>query len=343
MSDLRQKLDLQYRLIQKNRIISSEAIIRVSELWKSVITSQFPHIQTVDSELIKTTIKSKLRMSNDEWSKYPGAASSIYSYLDILLPIVNHSEGVVQLSEWLKDNDEARERWGHWFLQSLKVWEDLLERNWLPANWFSAFLYSEDLQKIGDGKRLIFDLNGEIRSFEVDLIKKISKNQEVLIIVPNPNWLDRYPEMEKKYQIPRKVGVEPKSEDVNLKPVTKRFPTMLSEVKEAVNWVREKVVEGVPLAELAIVAPDISVYWPVLEKYLEVEGIPSSRTNSNPLGSYLPVARWLSRLQVELGNISCATLEATLFSDEEVVEFETFKKFYSTIAEESDLTRIRAV
>src|SRR5207253_3031441 len=55
---------------------------------------------------------------------------------------------------------------------------------------------------------------------------------------------------------------------------TLRLSGMLAEVKSTCSQIRAWLEAKVPPSQIAVIAPDIEMYWPVLSAYLEQEGIP---------------------------------------------------------------------
>ena len=82
-----------------------------------------------------------------------------------------------------------------------------------------------------------------------------------------------------------------------------RFTNALAEVKHSVATVREWLEKDkIPLRQIAIFAPQMNTYWPVLSAYLEQEGIPFHRnTLSPPQGALSSFIRWMACLRLHAG------------------------------------------
>ncbi len=120
-----------------------------------------------------------------------------------------------------------------------------------------------------------------------------------------------------------------------------RFSGMLGEIKHSVAQVRQWLDEGKPASSLAIIAPDIEIYWPVLQSYLEEEGIPVQKDITHKAQNLPSVTRWLSLLRSKSGRLSSSDLEISFFDKEESQElrYEEFKALFKSLYVNEDLAR----
>ena len=121
-----------------------------------------------------------------------------------------------------------------------------------------------------------------------------------------------------------------------------RLSTQLSEVKYAVAKARQWIEHQQVLpSDIAIMAPDIEEYWPVLEHYLSEEGIPFQKDIVAPLNSLADIQTFLSNLQNLTQDVSWESLEKNYFqsTSKPPMKYEHFKALFYQIFDEEDLKR----
>lgn len=235
VSDLRSKLEIQRKLLERNDFARSESVLRAREFWIMLLRRQRPKLQVVSKELLLSTIAELLleiaetRTSSPPESRTvastlggefdvttlqtPGAARTVYSYIQQLLPVLtlDHEFG---LRAWLSgDSDEeaardqirqsARARWGQWFELAERVWKRLLQLRLVAPEWAAAVLSADrfetlrvldedsseplwprqSLQEVWQ-KPLIVDLGFAMSQIEVDLLLSWAQTTRVEILVP---------------------------------------------------------------------------------------------------------------------------------------------------------------
>jgi hypothetical protein len=127
----------------------------------------------------------------------------------------------------------------------------------------------------------------------------------------------------------------------------RRFQTALAECKDAVAQVREWLESGAEPREIAIVAPDIEVVWPMLAMHFDVEGIPVKKSRVARLHSFLTVQGWLSQLKLRVGVLTEDEVETSFLSLRDKIdrEFtsEKFRGLFGMIFGENDIAQIPKV
>ncbi len=107
-----------------------------------------------------------------------------------------------------------------------------------------------------------------------------------------------------------------------------RFKSALSEVKFAISKVRSWLEAGIPPDSIAIMAPDVGYYWPILKMYSDVDGLLLKRRRASALLSFPQMNHWLSQLEIRIRKYDFSYLEMATFYDEENVsdKYRYFKK-----------------
>lgn len=353
VADVRSKLAIQRRLLEKNRFAHGHAVLRASELWTMALRKLEPDLQIVSRELILATLASRLQARDEAWLHAPGAAKTSFEYIKQLLPILSasgESAGAV-FEEWfeLEDNRTSKERWQNWFQIATALWKELEQDRLCASSWVPGALarVKESLVRAVP-RSLIVDLGAELSHVEADLLLEIAKTHRVTVFRPSPEWAEDYPDSRLAVDWMLKEaslrGVSVSSETFDPSPssegrvIYKRLPSGTAEVKEAVARVRRWLDEGVPAQRIAIAAPDLEAYWPVLSLHLEIEGLPANKPVVSMLHSFLDVMRWLARLRIRTGIPETRDLEIDLFGDASpALTFSSFRELFSRIYEAADL------
>lgn len=352
VSDLKSKLDLQKRLLERRDFLEGESILRASELWRTMLSRLRPDLQIVSREFMLTWLGHKLSLMDSDWTKTPGVAQTAFEYLSQLVPILSHPDGPEMMEEWFGTHEEARSRWGRWFDLSKSLWTELLEEGFVAPNWISGVLVNEvDLGAVWT-RPLIIDLGAELDQVEADLFVLLSQNIDVTILKPEPEWgneyaraLSAYDIFERRLKVGKKESPACKEEPRTNSVQYRKFTTMLAEVKEATAQARKWLDSGAAkkASDIAIVAPDIELYWPVLSSYLDHEGIPTQKHRVRRTHAFADVARWLAILRLRTGSFAESDVELALFDSQnaplELMSYDRFKILYSALYGREDLGR----
>jgi ATP-dependent helicase/nuclease subunit B len=356
VSDLKSKLDLNRRLLSGRGFVAGESVLRASELWKLLLGRLRPDLQVVSKEFITTLAANKMsRLENTSslhWAQTPGAAVAVCDYMTQLMPILSHPDGEEMLHEWFEQNPLSRERWGHWFDLALTLWREFLREGFVSPTWASGVLVNElSLGEVWQ-RPLIVDLGAELDQVEADLLIHLSEFVDVKILRPEPSWGSEYRKALSAYEVfEKKLKVGKSSGRAAVSPPTRtyrKFTTMIAEVKDAVAQARLWLErEGVAADKIALVAPDIELYWPSLSCYLEAEGIPTQKDSVRKLHSFPDISRWLATLRLLTGSYEESDLEHSLFTPTlefghetaKPMTYERFQVLYSAVYGREDLGR----
>ncbi|MGZ3779389.1 MAG: PD-(D/E)XK nuclease family protein [Pseudobdellovibrionaceae bacterium] len=347
VSDLRTKFELQQKILEGEGQYIDESVLRASDLWKILLKRLDPKLRLVSDPFAR----SLLRTIMDEHAEILGVNSSaedtVFSYIDQMSAILFHPVGPERLEEWFETHPEAMNRWKEWFLRARFCALKLLhEHRVITADWITAYLQNfNELESVWNFP-LIVDLGGEISQVEAEILRVLSRTVEVTILEPDPAWKNDFNFLLKPYE-----DLRAQSQNViKLSPVlchqeklvdVLRFSGMLAEIKNCVGQIRNWLDEGKLAKSIAVIAPDIEQYWPVLQAYLSEEGIPVQKDVTHKIQSLPSITRWLALLRSKSGRLSSSDLEISFFEKEEAqqLRYEEFKALFKSLYVNEDLSR----
>lgn len=346
VSDLRTKFELQQRILMREGQYVDESVLRASDLWKLLLKRLDPELRLVSDPFAKSLLRSIMDEHADVLGVNSSAEDTVFAYIDQMAAILFHPEGTTRLTEWFESHPESMNRWKEWYLRArfcaLKLLQD---HKVITADWITAYLQNfNELERVWNIP-LIVDLSGEITRVEAEILRVLSRTVDVTILQPHPAWrgdfhflLKPYEDLQAQSQsVETLLSSQPTSKKVEVL----RFSGMLAEIKHAVGQVREWLEQGVPANEVALIAPDIEVYWPVLQLYLQEEGLPYQKDVTHKAQSLPSVTRWLALLRSKSGRLSSTDLEISFFEKEESqhLRYEEFRSLFKSLYVNEDLAR----
>jgi RecB family exonuclease len=358
VSDLRSKFSLQKKLKQKNGYFESSQVLRVRELWSKLLFRIDPDCRVFSRDFLLSYIDSFLTpefAKNFELQNLK--AETLFKYIEELMPILSHPSDHEILSDWFEQNPNSRDQWKAWFEISLNIWNFLAQKKILSSSWVAGFLLNSELPLGLWQKPLVFDLGCELFAVESELVRELSNVIDVVVIEPVPDFskdfyfvrdpylklrLRTFEEQSVKQNTNLEIAnnIKIKSEAKKLDSVY-RFSTNLAEVKHAVHSVRTWLDEGVKPENIAIIAPDIEVYWSALRLHLQCEGVPLFKEMISSFQDKPHIIAWRSRLRIFSKDLTFENLELTLFDafKEPILSVDKFISQYQVIFSSSDLSR----
>ena len=192
------------------------------------------------------------------------------------LPVLGHPHGHDFMERWFQKDPKARERCYSWFQMGIWLWQQFNEKKLIPKTWVKAVLINHQMDRVD--RPIVFDLDLDLDDMESELILNLSRLQEVNVIVPGLDFVHKpgssYYNLLSCCQ--PKSNLAAKNHKTHI--LFRQYPSMLSEVKEAVAQVRKWIDEKEVLPhEVGIVSPVIENYWPTLSEFLTMEGIPAKK------------------------------------------------------------------
>lgn len=312
VSDLQSKWEIQGKLLDQCEVLDEEAVLRASEFWSKLLFRLRPEWTLVSRELFDQWLWSFLKTNPLPWLKAGESASLIHQHLEFFAPLLIEPESVTLLEEWFEKNPDSVIKWRHLFEICHLLWDEMNQIKILsPALAPVVLLHEikESGKKTSLWKRKIhLDLGLSPKPIERSLAEQLSLNHELV-------WIES-PVIE--------------SHGLKLNGKLKRLPTQLGEVKETVAQVRQLLDEGVSPKDILILAPDIEDFWPSLNYFFKIEGVPCNKPFVQRLIDDPSIQKWLSCLRVEMNQFSSFDLESYFFqrSDSLKMKFDEFRYFF---------------
>ncbi len=228
------------------------------------------------------------------------------------------------------------------------VWKfssQLIKQNRICAKWISAYLSNQVGWERFWTKNLIVDLGAELTRPESELISILSRFVDIHLLQPNiPNQtqfsflLKPYEEIAgfAKENIKTKTAAPP-----SVQIQTRRMTSPLAEVKYVTAEIRKLLDSGVQANEVAVIAPEVEAYWPLLQFYLSEEGILANKDQTCRLQSIPVVTWWMSRIRLAISKFEYSDLENAnyIMKPDVNIRFEKFEALFKRILESEDLAR----
>ncbi|MEK7355567.1 MAG: PD-(D/E)XK nuclease family protein [Bdellovibrionota bacterium] len=354
VSDLKSKLDLNRSLLLERKFLRGEAVLRANELWRMLLGRVRPDLQSVSREFALTLIGERAASYQLEWAKAPGVAQAAFNYIGQLMPILAHPQGAEIMAEWFEKNPGSRDRWGRWYDLSVRLWKDFLEDGYIAPAWASGVLVNETgLHEVWK-RPLVVDLGAELDQVEADLLLLLGDHVDITVLRPEPAWASEYSRclvgyeiLEKKLGAKKLASTVRESSHAPSQVTYRKYTTMFAEAKDAVAQARMWIDAGVEPRDIAIAAPDIELYWSVLESFFEQEGIPVQKDRVRRIHTFADVATWLAQLRLRTGAYDEADLELALFfpgkEGAKLISYDRFRTLYAMVYGREDLARAESI
>lgn len=355
VSDLKSKQEIQNAAIEKYNYYTDDAIMRVSDFWRLWIRRIEPTLQVVSSDFIKSLVQHFVDMYGEKLEIIDSEVSSLNKAVQEFAPILLHPGSDDILQEWLEaqaTGNGSDKKWRRWY-QLAKVCTNYIvyEKKVIDAKWSAAYLQTLDLSLLSWNRKLFVDLGSELTTVEMGLFKHISLSQIVTIITPDPVWKDKFPYLLNTYKENFGYGDVKEFSDcagkssLPRKEQFIRLSTQLAEIKYAVASIRQWADSGVALDAIAIISADIEKYWPVLQFYLEEDGLSYKKEIVSQLNSLGGIQNLTAALKNVSPDVAWDSLEKTFFSNDlntngaMQFKYEQFKALFYQLYDEDDLGR----
>jgi RecB family exonuclease len=238
---------------------------------------------------------------------------------------------------------------------SKKYVDEFLEQDRLAPSWVAGLLQNET-QAFGAfwTRGVIVDLGSQLSRTEAELLLQLAKFCDVTVLVPKVEWAEEFAYLLEGYRLleaqpHEKVKVAAVGADhgllggigqeKNSTVAAFAFSGLLAEAKAAVSQVRRWLENGISPRQVAVIAPDIEIYWPMLAPLFSEEGIPVAKDGTFRLQTLPQVSQWLSLLRLSGRQVSFADLENALYLKEPFLRYEEFYSLFSELLGEEDLVR----
>jgi len=306
VSDLSSKLYWQDYLIQKNGFVAGPQVMRAEDYWKLLLQRTIPEVEFVSRSWMTAYLKQILTHELLDSVGLPHAkTSTVIKVMNEFLPIISHPDSREIMQHWFDDVQSGSCSWRKWFELSEIIWATVSNKKQILVEWAASFLIQAQNFEVYWNRNLVVDLGPELRSIEAELLQVLSLKNQVQVLSPNPSWITEFHWISYPYKqfLSRSYKIEDLKVETSFeaKPVGskffKRFASTLGEVKFVVGQIQEWLAAGRNQSEIAIIAPDIEDYWPVLSIHLKKEGLIFEKPEKYKVGSIGSVIAWLSYLK----------------------------------------------
>jgi RecB family exonuclease len=344
VSDLKMKLEIQRHILQRQSFFEDTTILRASELWVKLAQRNYPHLKFVSHDWIQAWLRTRIHQLDDIKIGKKGPVI-LESAMNLFHPIFLNEIGSQKLKDWLQESPESLARWGGWYLLSERMSEELLKQHKIGQFWIQGLLQKIENLQAPWTQSLVFDLGLQISMLEAEIIKLLSSFLEVTVLIPFSAESQEFAYLYKPYDflLGFSGGKYPAADETQFSQrVQKKIkvPSVLAETKWVVEKIRGWIAQGVEPSSILLAAPDIEIYWPLLQPVFKAEGIPCQKAKVTRLSTLPQSFQWISRLKIQARQVDYENLEiSTYASMEEPPQFEEFSAMYSELFDEFDLSR----
>lgn len=351
VSDLKSKFEIQNYIIQKQGYFEDHCVLRANEFWSTLLKRWDSSYKIISRDFLKSWMSELLQNSKYDLLKNQGL-ETLMDVMDSFSQVFSHSEGYDLVSNWLDENQQAKERWGFWFEAANDFSKVILTSKKLTPTWVAPFLSNHVGWENGWSRPLIVDLGAELSRAEASLLTTLSATLDLKILEPHSSLQKKFNYLLKPYEEIRgfskghaNLKIETHLSDNELYfPKSERtfhkLTSPLAEVKLATQMIRKWIEAGVSPTDISIISCDIEKYWPLIQAYFSEEGIPVSKDLSVRLQSFPWISRWISQINLTQKNFEYYDLETLNYGiSNPEKRFETFEAVFKNLLDESDLSR----
>ena len=330
VSDIKSKIQFQNFFLEENPKFQIDFIQRASDFYYEIFKSNYPNYHIISSSYLELLFKTHIQKTNNIWLKSIPSYQTILHSLHTFLPFFIHPEGANSFEVWMKQ-DSKKSGWIHWYEPTKIFWKELKTNKLIEKSLIKYLLTDQPLKK--GNQPLTIDLSFSIDSVEAGLISTLSSTQDVILLLPkalnNPLYSkshDNYSLIGATYNTQKKQSISSQKKLHHTE--TKKFQTMLEEVRFITEQLNLALKNGFKPLDLAVIAPDMELYWPCLKSYLKKENIPVKKGSRISLFSFPQIQKWLSILHFYSGKISFENMTALLNSNQSHLDISKIKSKY---------------
>ncbi|MDE0151577.1 MAG: PD-(D/E)XK nuclease family protein [Bdellovibrionales bacterium] len=326
VSDIKSKIQFQNFFLEEDPHFQTDFIQRASDFYCEIFKYNYPDYHIISSSYLELLFKIYIQKTNHSWLKNIPSYQTILHSLHTFLPFFIHPEGANSFETWTKQTAK-KSGWVQWYEPTKMFWEDLKKNKLIEKSLVKYSLTDQTLQKWKNP--LTIDLSFSIDSVEAGLISTLSSTQDVTLLIPPELDNPLYSKSHYNYSL---VGgshqKRPRISKKNLQINVRKFQTMLEETRFVTEQLSLALNNGLKPSDLAVLAPDMELYWPCLKNYLKRENIPVKKGSRISLLSFPQIQKWISILHFYSGKISFENMTALLNSNQSHLDISKIKSKY---------------
>ncbi len=334
------------------------SLFRAHDFWKFIFEKSYPDFKILNSNTLGLVIKSfcdesLLEQYQLSYIKF----SRLKKYFEELFPLFSHPNSEEIMQAWFTENEIGQQvQWKNIYQFCKIIWNTLLLKKHIPESCLIHYILSStNFEQFWKNTKILVDLGGHFKSIESEVIINLSLITDVTCFEPDIISQENYFWLNRPYEHlrTRKFKVEHSKHNIEDKLVSNekylRFQTPMGEIEYCIIKVNELLKnKKIDPIDIAISAPNIEYYWPMLEYNLQKKQIAYSKVKIINLIELSMCRKLLALLKGKyLFNIKFIDIEQAIFlnenSSEPTIKFSLFKDRLSNINTKSDLSRLPEV
>ena len=316
-SDIKSKTFILDHLKKNDPPSTKDYVLRAKDFWIKLLSETEPEMNVVSRNTLCLIYKQWIQNStlpDLSWQKTPETGQILCEFISMIAHILQYPHEHSPIKEWLDSQKQPRIYWKKWYTLSQAFYDYLIEKKVIETSWVDSHLLDKELH-FPQWKELIFDLGSDINPIESELIKQLSKKNNITVLAPfhykDNAWqcsLAPYHSLLKPpYHLQHSPPPKPPSVSV------KKFASMLAEIKDITVQIK-KALKTLKPSQVSVLAPNIEDYWPCLKSHLLMEGIPFKKTKTASLISFPDIQIGLAKMWTHLSIIEYENLETLFYS-----------------------------
>ncbi len=338
VSDIKTKLFAESRLLAGQGSLPGFCVARPMEFYKEIFCVLDGDWNEVEDNFVCQLLSEFCAQQKSPWVQNLQNSKSFFDFFNSFLVILLRKDSKGLFLEWLTEKS-LPDFWKDWFELSQNFFNFLKSKKVIHRYGVKALL-SDKLPTVEElpfnKDRIFVNLAFSIDELEKDIFKQLSRHKEVYILSPDLKKQAFFDQIN-IYQNIEEEAVEKTEETSHSQNkgqiFTVKSETQLEELKKALIQIKLWLKKGISLKDIALFAPNMEDYWPVLKIYLEKEKIPAKKSVFSSLLEFPDISRFLSALRVHSGKWSFEDLERVFFYRESGKDFSAFCSAYFDVPE----------
>lgn len=341
IANLKTKQELQKRIIETQGYYLNTSILRIRDFWLQVFNANYPEYKIISKETYHILVKNILEKYKDQIQIQvvdPEKKCQDLNYFINLLLDPSFDLNSDRFSEWLDLFERRKFQLKSNLLVNKLIANFLLKHKSIPYDWVSSFIQTSGMNFSSlKQRKFYFDLASEISMKEAEFIYELSKEKEIVVFQSEYEANSKYQFLLKPYEflnakLEKSQIVKPQDSALQPQILLRKFSNSLAECRDVVGQVQKWIDAGVQTSDIQILAPQIEVYWPLLQSLFKIQNIQVQKNKVFKLVTLPQVQLILSKIKFFQRSASAADLEKILFLNQSksYCSFNDFKESFSS-------------